>query len=471
MKEEASHPVLSLFRLVAPALLLPALVFVALTGTAQAQAPKDADERVPTGLVLRSTPEVVDYGGSAMLSGRLSTSDTVVAAATLVVSSSRDGLLWSAVSSVSTDAQGDFSVGVTPTASYGRTIFSVAFAGSDTLQPAVAQLAVGSRVALGAPSAPLSVGRGSAFTFAGSLQPTPLAAAAAVTVSCSRSTSAGQWVLLSTVTAPLLSAVNGSIYSQTLSLPRAGSWRLRASYVDEVHELTWSTNSTVVHVGAQPDLPIWNRDGVVTLPERMASRQGAEQLVVATGPRLGAHYGTLSLFEYRAGDWIRVTSAPARFGANGLTDGRTRQAGNRTTPTGIWRMPLSFFGTHAGPPSGAKMAYRRITPRSWWSSEDNATYNTWVETTRRVDGEHLADYPTSYELAVSSGYNALPNECVYGRGAGIFLHVNSSGLTAGCISVARRDMIRVCRWLDPAKQPACAVGTTRAGTATSIYAQ
>jgi L,D-peptidoglycan transpeptidase YkuD (ErfK/YbiS/YcfS/YnhG family) len=93
-----------------------------------------------------------------------------------------------------------------------------------------------------------------------------------------------------------------------------------------------------------------------------------------------------------------------------------------------------------------------------------------VETARHIDGEHLADSPRSYEFAVSSGYNALPNRRVFGRGTAIFLHINHRGLTAGCVSVSRRAMIRLCRLLDPARRPACAIGTTRGGTAISIYA-
>ena len=428
-------------RLVGLAALAASLLLAAgLLATAATAAATDADARTATTIVLAATPTVVDYGGSAVLSGRLSSGDAGDAGdagATLTVTSSTDGLLWSPVATVGTDAQGDFSTPVTPTASYGRTTFSVAFAGSDTLQPAATQLAIDSRAALGAPSAPLSVGRHSVFTTKGSLRPTPPA---------------------------------GSLYSLAMSLPAAGRWRLRASYVDEAHAPTRSAYSAVVTVGALPDLPVWNRDAVTTLPERMAYRGGSRQLVVATGAGLEARYGTLSLFDYRAGDWVRVLSTPAKFGSNGLTDGRTRHEGTRTTPTGIWRMPHYIFGTHRGPPSGATMAYRRITPRSWWSAEHDSTYNTWVETARRIDGEHLADSPRSYEFAVSSGYNALPNRRVFGRGTAIFLHINHRGLTAGCVSVSRRAMIRLCRLLDPARRPVCAIGTTRRATASSIYA-
>jgi L,D-peptidoglycan transpeptidase YkuD (ErfK/YbiS/YcfS/YnhG family) len=39
------------------------------------------------------------------------------------------------------------------------------------------------------------------------------------------------------------------------------------------------------------------------------------------------------------------------------------------------------------------------------------------------------------------------------RGGGIFLHANGTGATAGCVSLARSDLLRVLRWLDPAKAP------------------
>ena len=116
------------------------------------------------------------------------------------------------------------------------------------------------------------------------------------------------------------------------------------------------------------------------------------------------------------------------------------------------------------------MAFRHITRRSWWSSESNSTYNDWVETSRTVYGEHLADYPREYEFAFSSGYNAHPNPSVYGRGAGIFVHVFGRAYTAGCVSVSRSDMLRLIRSLDPAKRPACAIGTTRSGKRSCIVA-
>ena len=255
-----------------------------------------------------------------------------------------------------------------------------------------------------------------------------------------------------------------------MKLPSAGTWRLRAFHEDAGHSATWSDWSAFVTATPGFDAPLWDRDGVTTIPERMASRLDARQLVVITAARLGARTGTLRLYDYEAGDWVRAMAVPVRLGANGLTDGLTRRAGTKTTPTGIWRTARFAFGTRAQAPAGCELRWRRITQRSWWSSEHNDTYNTWVETSRHVFGEHLADYPGPYEFAISSGYDALPNRRVYGRGSGIFLHVIHPGYSQGCIMLARADMVRLLRSLDPGARPACAVGTTRTGTKTCIYA-
>jgi L,D-peptidoglycan transpeptidase YkuD (ErfK/YbiS/YcfS/YnhG family) len=205
------------------------------------------------------------------------------------------------------------------------------------------------------------------------------------------------------------------------------------------------------------------------LPQRMRYVGGARQLVVATGRKLGDKTGTLQFFDYVDGAWECTMSVPCRFGKRGLMDGAHRWAGNKTTPTGYWAMPAYVFGTHVKPLAGTKMGYRRITWKSWWSSRKGRTYNQWVEA-RRWPGERLANAPVQYEYAVSIGYNAKPNRVIYGRGSGIFLHIFGKGLTAGCVSIARPDMVRVCRLLDPAKHPAFAVGTLTTGTPTAIFA-
>jgi L,D-peptidoglycan transpeptidase YkuD (ErfK/YbiS/YcfS/YnhG family) len=325
---------------------------------------------------------------------------------------------------------------------------------------------------LQAPPVPVTVGRDSAFVATGLVRPRQIAGRSGVAVVCYRLEGAA-WVPRQTTDAAVADAADiadASRYTAALTLPTVGTWRLRAVFAAGTALETSSIWSDQITVAAAPDAPIWDRDGVSTIPEQMAGRSDARQLVVVTGRSLGSRDGIVRLFDYRDGDWVEAFAVRSRLGARGLVDGLLRRAGTRTTPTGIWRLPAYVFGTHARPPASTRMGYRRITRRSWWSEERNATYNTWVETSRRVHGEHLADYPKSYEFVVSSGYNARPNPRVYGRGSAIFIHVSGYGHTAGCVSVPRSAMVRILRWLDPSKRPACAIGTLSIGSPSSIFA-
>ena len=213
-----------------------------------------------------------------------------------------------------------------------------------------------------------------------------------------------------------------------------------------------------------------------TLPEQMHSvLGGSTQIIVITGARIGSRSGTMRIFNKNAGRWVQVFSATANFGANGLVDGAKRKQGNLQTPTGIWHIGSFLFGQHASPPSGTKMRYRAITSRSWWSCRADSTYNTWVESSSHVSGEHLADATVQYEYAFDTGYNSPPNQRVFGRGTAIFIHCaepagNSLGkYTHGCIAVSRVDMRRIFRLLDPARHPSCAIGTLANGAGTAIW--
>ena len=320
----------------------------------------------------------------------------------------------------------------------------------------------------GTPCAPVSVTSGRSFTVTASAggQADEMASA---TVECLRRQPEGSWSVEATAHASLHATATAAAYvSAAVSLPTAGTWVLRALCGTDAASA--SPTSTEIRVSALPDHIVWNRDGTLTIPERMAQRDNALQLIVTTGSSLHAHSGIVTFYEYRDGDWVAIFSSPCRLGRNALRDGTKRHRGDGTTPTGIWLMPGYVFGTHHAAPSGTEMPFRHVTSRTWWSAEKGAHYNTWVTASRHVDGEHLADAPINYEYALSTGYNARPNSSVYGRGTGIFLHVWKGPTTAGCVSVPRSVMLRVFRTLDPGVRRAFAIGTTATTGATSIYA-
>jgi L,D-peptidoglycan transpeptidase YkuD (ErfK/YbiS/YcfS/YnhG family) len=218
-----------------------------------------------------------------------------------------------------------------------------------------------------------------------------------------------------------------------------------------------------------PKKPAAKKAAPVVPPLGMASvLPGSRQLIVATAPKLGSTHGTVRIFNLTGGGWKQVLTAPARYGTNGLILGSKRKQGTRTTPTGIWWPGTWVWGWHKSPPSGTLMPYRQTTQNVWWSAENNSTYNTWVVSSHRVNGEHLVDVRIQYEYAWSTGYNAPPNERVRGRGTAIFLHVfdppsYNDGLSAGCIGISRANMIKAFRIIDPALKPCFAIGTESSG--------
>ncbi|MFI8423195.1 L,D-transpeptidase [Streptomyces sp. NPDC085479] len=209
---------------------------------------------------------------------------------------------------------------------------------------------------------------------------------------------------------------------------------------------------------------------VVPLPALMADTGGGSQLITAVAADTRATTGTVTWWDRRGGRWVRAGSAPARFGAKGLVEGAARRQGTNTTPTGLFDLPYAF-GIRAAPP-GTEYRYVRATRDSWWCQDnDSRAYNRWVEglpaDCRAAEAEHIVAYRTQYAHALVIGFNyARP---VRMRGAGIFLHVNGAGATAGCVSVPADAMRAILAWAEPDRRPHIAVGTRQGATAITRY--
>ncbi|MFI9646933.1 L,D-transpeptidase [Streptomyces sp. NPDC052040] len=222
--------------------------------------------------------------------------------------------------------------------------------------------------------------------------------------------------------------------------------------------------SLLLPAGAAP------RPAVVPLPERMADTGGGTQLITAEAPAAGAASGTVTWWDRRGGRWLRTGSAPARFGAHGLAEGRTRRQGTATTPAGLFDLPFAFG--IAAPPPGTRTPYRRVHADSWWC-QDNASrsYNRWTEPLpadcRATESERLAAYDPQYSHALVIGFNYRAP--VRNRGAGIFLHINGRAATEGCVSVPRDAMRSILTWADPVRAPHIAIGTTGGTLALTRY--
>ncbi len=167
--------------------------------------------------------------------------------------------------------------------------------------------------------------------------------------------------------------------------------------------------------------------------EACATAEKTEQIVLAVDHEL--------TFWEKAedGSWRLRMDVCCGYGGNGLVEADSRIMGTRTTPIGSFPLTLAFG---LGPDPGTGMTYRQIMETSYWSSEDDDTYNTWVESDTPVSGEHLIDY-YQYKYAVNIGFNLDPPD--HNRGCAIFLHCKSTGSwnTAGCVSLTEENMLEL----------------------------
>jgi L,D-peptidoglycan transpeptidase YkuD (ErfK/YbiS/YcfS/YnhG family) len=169
----------------------------------------------------------------------------------------------------------------------------------------------------------------------------------------------------------------------------------------------------------------------------------------------------------RTGDgWVqRMRARDGRIGYGGLVRPHRRKQGTGTTPLGTHRL-LSAFGTHARDDAW-QLSYRRIRKGDYWVQDNRSAYYNryrnkaqggfrwWLSASNPNSSERLRDYRRQYEWSIVTSFNHAQ---VRHRGAGIFLHVNGSGATAGCVSAPRRFIRSLMSRLNAAKRPVIAVG-------------
>ncbi len=214
-----------------------------------------------------------------------------------------------------------------------------------------------------------------------------------------------------------------------------------------------------------------------TLPERLSNIGKSRQVVIVTAAGWDTSYARLQTWQKsRSGDWRRVLGpVPARIGWSGFRREAKRLQNTGKTPAGTFDL-LRGFGLRK--PNGVDLRYRVVDRNDWWPYDphDPKTYN--VMQFRRVHrsqwrtnwAERLASYTRQYRYSVVLDYN-LPSGVKWRngqriatdpantrKGGGIFLHVNGTGATAGCVSVKRHQMRRILRWLNPDLDPVIVMG-------------
>ncbi|MBB2940712.1 L,D-peptidoglycan transpeptidase YkuD (ErfK/YbiS/YcfS/YnhG family) [Actinoplanes lutulentus] len=211
------------------------------------------------------------------------------------------------------------------------------------------------------------------------------------------------------------------------------------------------------------------------LPDDLAHVGNAKQLIVVTGNG-GWKSTKATVRAYQRGSdgkWRQVFGAmTARIGYGGWVWASNRVQDTGTTPAGTFTITQAF-GVRADP--GTRLPYRKVDKNDYWvgDARDAKTYNLFQpsasakRTWRKSQAERLAAYPTQYAYAAVINFNkpggrhwdAKRKQYVASkpantkRGSAIFLHASGKGATAGCVSVSRANMVRLLKWLNPAKHP------------------
>ncbi len=169
------------------------------------------------------------------------------------------------------------------------------------------------------------------------------------------------------------------------------------------------------------------RPGTILDGVRVHLRRGTRQVV--TVDHTGGVRARVTLHAWRGGRWHAVrTPGDGRTGYGGLVRGDRRRQGTGTTPLGTYGLPWTF-GTHPRRP-GWSLRHREIRRGDYWVQDNRARW-----------------------------YNRYRNlSQVRHRGAGILLHVNGRGATAGCASAPRWFLELLMARLDPDRTPVIAVG-------------
>jgi len=178
------------------------------------------------------------------------------------------------------------------------------------------------------------------------------------------------------------------------------------------------------------------------------------QLVIVHAASSATTYATLETFNKVGGQWKPAFGAmTARVGKDGI--GTKTKEGVPITPIGTFSFGPTMYGVSANP--GVHYQWHHLVTNDWWDEMvGSPTYNTFQHGSDPGGAsEALWKTVPAYDYFAVITYNMPPNVAkpVDGAGSGIFLHVATSGPTAGCVSLPAADLVKVLTWLDPARNP------------------
>ncbi|GAA5201013.1 hypothetical protein GCM10023322_80150 [Rugosimonospora acidiphila] len=194
-----------------------------------------------------------------------------------------------------------------------------------------------------------------------------------------------------------------------------------------------------------------------TTTSNLASRlhtipSSTTQLLVVYTNGYGTDVATAETFQKVNGVWQpEFGKMSARIGTKGFSD--NHQENIPTTPTGVYGFGSTMYGVDSNP--GVRYGYHKLVADDYWDENpSSSTYNSFVHGSDPGGAsESLWETVPQYNYFAVINYNIPVVSATPARGSGIFLHVMGSGGTAGCVSLAQSNLLKVLKWLNPADHP------------------
>lgn len=130
-----------------------------------------------------------------------------------------------------------------------------------------------------------------------------------------------------------------------------------------------------------------------------------------------------------------------------------KREGDGATPAGSFAMRFLLYRSDRLPAPPTDLPLRPIAPDDGWcDAPANSAYNRLIRLPYSASAEALWRADARYDLIVPLGYNDMP--VIPGLGSAVFLHLATPDFapTAGCVALARPDLLALLAEADDTAQ-------------------
>ena len=186
-----------------------------------------------------------------------------------------------------------------------------------------------------------------------------------------------------------------------------------------------------------------------------------KQLLVVYNEKPEDHRAVLAVLEKKDKGWKhKLNPVHAEVGKKGFAESNKKIEGDGKSPTGLFTLGHLFSYEKA---VKTKMPYSQTTEEDKWIDDpDSKDYNRYVRgETNAKSHENLKLQNDFYKYCMVINYNTNP--AVKGKGSAIFFHLSEDppGSTAGCVSIAEKNMLWILEWMNPELNPSILMGNKK----------